>query len=186
MLERGSGGEKARSTSLVRYDPGVGFPEHVHPGGEEILVLTGAFEDEHGAYPAGTYVRNPMDFRHQLRCPQGCTLFVKVKHFHPGDTERVVVETHSGHWQPGQVSGLEVMPLSDFRGEHTALVRWAPGTEFRSHRHWGGEEILVLAGTFSDEHGDYPAGTWLRNAHLSLHRPFSERGCTIFVKVGHL
>jgi len=185
MLER-SGGEDARATSIVRYDPGAGFPEHAHPGGEEILVLAGTFEDEHGAYRTGTYIRNPAGFRHQPRCPQGCTIFVKVRHFNPEDTGRVVVDTRTSPWQPGLVPGLEVVPLSDFRGEHTALVRWASGTVFRPHRHWGGEEILVLEGVFSDEHGDYPAGTWLRSAHLSLHHPFSKPGCTIFVKVGHL
>jgi quercetin dioxygenase-like cupin family protein len=100
MLER-SGDEDARATAIVRYDPGAGYPRHAHPGGEEILVLAGTFEDEHGACPTGTYIRNPAGFRHQPRCPQGRTLFVKVKHFHPEDTARVVVDTHAGPWQPG-------------------------------------------------------------------------------------
>lgn len=53
------GGEVARATSIVRYAPGSAFPRHVHSGGEEILVLEGTFEDEHGDYPAGSYFRNP-------------------------------------------------------------------------------------------------------------------------------
>jgi anti-sigma factor ChrR (cupin superfamily) len=57
---------------------------------------------------------------------------------------------------------------------------------FTPHRHWGGEEIFVLDGVFEDEHGRYPAGTWMRSPHLSQHAPFSSQGCTIFVKVGHL
>jgi anti-sigma factor ChrR (cupin superfamily) len=58
MLDR-LGGEDARATSIVRYAPGSRFTPHEHPLGEEFLVLSGAFSDEHGHYPAGTYVRNP-------------------------------------------------------------------------------------------------------------------------------
>jgi anti-sigma factor ChrR (cupin superfamily) len=68
----------------------------------------------------------------------------------------------------------------------TSLVRWAPGTRFQPHSHPGGEEILVLDGVFQDEHGDYPAGSWLRNPPGSIHRPWSDPGCTIWVKTGHL
>ncbi|MEM9180094.1 MAG: cupin domain-containing protein, partial [Pseudomonadota bacterium] len=63
---------------------------------------------------------------------------------------------------------------------------WAPGTKFLPHQHWGGEEILVLEGTFQDEFGDYPAGTWLRSPHGSKHTPWSDKGCLIYVKTGHL
>ena len=58
-LER-DGDEVARLTSIVRYDPGCAFPEHEHGGGEEFFVLEGTFEDEFGAYPAGTFVKNPV------------------------------------------------------------------------------------------------------------------------------
>lgn len=57
---------------------------------------------------------------------------------------------------------------------------------FQPHAHRGGEEILVLAGVFEDEFGRYPAGSWLRNPPGSVHRPWSEAGCTIWVKTGHL
>ena len=77
-------------------------------------------------------------------------------------------------------------PLHEFRGENVALVRWDPGTHFHPHMHMGGEEILVLEGTFSDEHDDYRAGTWIRSPHASEHQPFSREGCLIYVKVGHL
>lgn len=53
------GDEKARATSIVRYAPQSRFPRHGHPGGEEILVLEGVFQDDHGDYPAGSYIRNP-------------------------------------------------------------------------------------------------------------------------------
>jgi anti-sigma factor ChrR (cupin superfamily) len=50
----------------------------------------------------------------------------------------------------------------------------------------GGEEIFVIERTFQDEHGTYPAGTWIRSPHQSVHTPFSDAGCLIYVKVGHL
>jgi anti-sigma factor ChrR (cupin superfamily) len=84
------------------------------------------------------------------------------------------------------VAGLTVLPLSEFATQHTAMVRWAPETYFNPHRHYGGEEIFVVEGTFADEFGEYPAGTWLRSPHLSMHKPFSRTGCLIFVKTGHL
>ncbi len=46
-----------------------------------------------------------------------------------------------------------------------------------------GEEILVLEGVFSDEHGSYEAGTYLRNPPGSRHTPFSRQGCVILVKL---
>ena len=58
MIER-DGGEVARATSIVRYEAGHQFPRHSHGLGEEIFVLSGTFADEHGSYPAGTYLRNP-------------------------------------------------------------------------------------------------------------------------------
>ena len=90
-------------------------------------------------------------------------------------------------WRQGMVPGLKVTSLHQGLTKHTALVRWAPETRFNPHTHVGGEEILVLEGVFRDEHGSYPAGTWIRSPHMSNHRPFTgTEGATILVKVGHL
>lgn len=185
MLER-NGGEVARVTSVVKYAPGSQFPSHAHGLGEEIFVLEGELTDEHGSYGPGTYLKNPPGSSHAPGSVDGCTLFVKLRHMLPHDSERVVIDTTQAAWYPGMVPGLTVMPLSEFETEHTALVRWAPGTRFNAHRHFGGEEILVVNGVFEDEHGRYPAGSWLRSPHLSQHQPFSTEGCTILVKTGHL
>jgi anti-sigma factor ChrR (cupin superfamily) len=80
------GGEVARATSLVRYAPGSSFSAHEHGGGEEFLVLEGVFDDEHGRYPAGTYVRNPPGSRHRPFTDDGCVLFVKLRQFAPDDS----------------------------------------------------------------------------------------------------
>ncbi len=185
MLER-DGGEVARATSIVRYAPGARFTAHTHELGEEIIVLEGEFADEYGVYPAGTYIKNPPGSSHAPYTRPGCVLFVKLRHMQPDDLQRVVVNTQTAEWRQGLVDGLTVLPLAEYKGEHTALVRWQPGTLFQAHKHWGGEEIFVLDGVFEDEHGRYPAGTWLRSPHMSQHTPFSQEGCTIYVKVGHL
>ena len=185
LLDR-TGGEVARATSIVRYAPGSRFARHSHGGGEEILVLEGTFSDEQGDYPAGTYLRNPPGSSHAPFSEGGCTIFVKLRQMHPGDLRRLVIQTRQGAWLSGLVKGLEVMPLHVYGSEQVALVRWAPGTRFPAHGHPGGEEILVLQGVFEDGHGRWPAGSWLRNPPGSGHQPWSEAGCTIWVKTGHL
>lgn len=185
LIER-DGGEVARATSIVRYAPGASFARHTHDFGEEIFVLDGVLGDESGSYPAGTYIKNPPGSSHAPGSTTGCTLFVKLRHLDLADRERIVVDTRTANWFQGMVPGLTVLPLSEFASQHTALVRWAAGTQFNPHRHYGGEEIYVLDGVFEDEFGRYPAGTWIRSPHLSMHCPFSQEGCTILVKTGHL
>jgi anti-sigma factor ChrR (cupin superfamily) len=187
MLDR-IGDEVARATSIVRYAPFSEFSEHTHSGGEEFFVLDGVFSDENGSYPKGSYVRNPIGTSHTPKIgKEGAIIFVKLQQFNAADTIQTVIDTHTTPWRQGLVDGLHVMPLHEFEGEHIALVKWAPNTQFSSHRHWGGEEIFVLEGTFHDEHGQYPKGSWIRSPHLSQHTPFTkEDGALIYVKVGHL
>ena len=180
------GGEVARATSIVRYAPGARFTAHLHALGEEILVLEGTLSDEAGDYGPGSYLKNPPGSSHAPFSVDGCTLFVKLRHLQPQDSERVVVDTRRARWRQGMVEGLTVLPLSEFGTTHTAMVRWAPGTFFNPHRHYGGEEIFVVEGVFEDEHGRYPQGCWIRSPHLSQHQPFSREGCLILVKTGHL
>lgn len=184
MLER-KGDEIARATSIVRYQPGSHFKEHAHDYGEELFVLEGVFSDDTGDYPAGSYIMNPPGSSHAPFSDLGCTLFVKLSHLGRDQMVREVIDTKSAPWYQGMVPGLRVMPLMQ-QGSGSTLVRWAPQTYFNPHKHYGGEEIFVVDGVFEDEHGRYPAGTWIRSPHMSLHQPFSKEGCTIFVKTGHL
>ncbi|GGF67492.1 cupin domain-containing protein [Alteromonas lipolytica] len=186
MLDR-VGAEVARATSIVEYDPGAGFSAHTHDGGEEILVLSGTFSDEHGDYPAGTYLRNPPGTSHTPYSETGCTLLVKLWQFSVRDSQQLIINTRQVAWQPGQAEGLTVLSLHEHEGVNTALVKWAPDTQFGPHTHPGGEEILVLEGVFNDEHGSYPAGSWIRNPRYSTHTPFTaSEGALIYVKVGHI
>lgn len=187
MLDR-IGDEVARATSIVRYAPHSEFSSHTHSGGEEFLVLDGVFSDEHHDHGIGSYVRNPIGTSHTPKIgKEGATIFVKLQQFSEADTEQKVIDTHTQLWQQGLVDGLKVMSLHEFATEHVALVKWAANTQFNSHQHWGGEEIFVIEGTFYDEFGSYPKGSWLRSPHLSKHCPFTKQdGALIYVKTGHL
>ena len=68
-------------------------------------------------------------------------------------------------------------------GHTTSFVKFEPGSFFPAHQHPLGEELYVIDGIFSDENGDYPAGTYLRNPPGSRHKPFTRKGCTLFVKL---
>ena len=187
MLDR-IGDEVARATSIVRYAPNSSFSPHVHSGGEEFIVLDGVFSDEHDDYPAGSYIRNPIGTSHTPSVgEEGCVIFVKLHQFDPDDDTQLALNTNDMQWHQGLVDGLQVMPLHSYEGEQISLVKWAPHTQFNPHQHWGGEEILVLEGTFHDEHGSYPKGSWIRSPHMSKHTPFTlADGALIYVKVGHL
>ncbi len=177
--------ERGHATSIVRYEPGANFSAHDHPLGEEILVLEGVFSDETGDYAAGTYLRNPEGFRHAPFSKEGCVILVKLHQFQAEDTSEVRINTLTQAWRPG-IGNLQVMPLHQFGTESVALVRWPAGERFQPHTHFGGEEIYVISGEFMDEHGRYPAGTWIRSPHMSEHFPFVEEETVILVKVGHL
>lgn len=177
--------ESGHTTSIVRYEAGSQFKTHPHPMGEEILVLDGVFSDQHGDYPAGTYIRNPPGSSHAPFSKQGCTILVKLNQFDARDGATVRIDTSKQKWLAGQ-GGLEVMPLHNFEHEHVALVKWPVGERFQPHKHFGGEEIFVLSGEFRDEHGHYPQGSWIRSPHMSEHFPFVEQQTIIWVKTGHL
>ena len=187
MLER-QGLESGRATSIVRYEAGSQFPWHEHPLGEEFLVLDGVFSDEHGDYPAGTFVLNPPGSSHAPESRDGCSLFVKLCQYAGPGRGRFVVETRRIEWRVGPVPGIWVKELYSEAGhpEYVALLKWEPGARYPSHVHRGGEEVLVLEGALVDEAGFYPSGTWIRNPPMSAHEPFSPKGCLLLVKTGGL
>ena len=100
---------------------------------------------------------------------------------------RVAIAPPREHsWQDSPMQGVRRHMLDRVGGEvarATSLVRYAGGAHFESHTHHGGEEFLVLEGVFSDQYGDYPAGTYIRNPPGSAHAPFSRDGCALFVKL---
>lgn len=187
-LDLVGGAETGRVTSLVRYDAGSYFPPHDHPDGEEILVLEGVFSDEHGDYPAGTYLLNPDGFRHQPFSKEGCTIFVKLRQYPGTERPHVSLRTDDMEWTAGSQPGLWIKPLfnHDDYADKSFLIKADPGCEVPHHDHPGGEEILVLEGVLEDEFGSYPAGTWLRCPVGSSHAPKSPEGAISYVKIGGL
>lgn len=184
MLDR-DGGEVARSTTVVRFEPGAWFPEHTHGGGEEFLVLDGVFSDEDGDYPAGTYVRHPVGTSHSAWSDEGCEILVKLMQMDPADSKKVVLDTDALDWQPGPEAGVDIKPLHEFGDEKVLLMRILAGTRIARHRHEAGTELFVLDGTLADQDGTYGKGAWQRQPAGSVHEPFSEQGCVFYVKKGH-
>jgi len=100
--------------------------------------------------------------------------------------QTVVINTNEREWVASPMAGVWRKPLAREeaeRGHATSIVRYEPGARFSAHDHPLGEEILVLEGVFSDETGDYPAGTYFRNPEGFRHAPFSNEGCVLLVKL---
>lgn len=100
--------------------------------------------------------------------------------------QRALVYTEEITWVDSPSPGVMRRMLErdgDEVARVTSIVRYVPGSNFTSHVHGGGEEFLVLKGIFSDEHGDYGPGSYVRNPVGSEHVPHSKDGCDIFVKL---
>ena len=181
------GGEVARATSLVRYAPASAFPAHAHGLGEEFLVLSGVFSDEHGDYPAGTYVRNPPGSRHAPRTDPGCVIFVKLRQMKLSEQTRVVLGPAATPWTKGENDGHQVRTLhvADDGSERVTMERLAPDGSL-ADACAGGAEIFVLSGDVADAFGDYGAGSWIRIPAGSPHTLRSSTGATYWSKRGHL
>lgn len=179
--------ESGQVTSMVQYRPDASFPTHDHPEGEEILVLDGVFSDEHGDWPAGTYLLNPEGFRHTPFSKPGCTLLVKLRQFPGLDREHHVIDTNALDWQPGE-AGVASKPLyrQDGFTDTVRLERWDAGAGPVVRPCAGGIEYFVIEGGFEDEAGHYDAGSWLRLPAGATHAPRSADGCTLYVKEGGL
>src|SRR5437016_14126592 len=176
--------ESGQVTSVVRYEPRSTFPAHDHPDGEEILVLDGVFCDEHGNWPAGTYLLNPEGFRHAPFSEPGCVLFVKLRQFAGRERSHVVVDTHKLAWEPSSTTAVAYKALYQQAGfsDRMRLERWEPQADLGVISYEQGAELFVLEGEFVDEAGAYSAGYWLRLPAGSEHHPRSAGGCTLYIK----
>ncbi len=170
--------------AILRLTPGASLD--VSPESDrELYILEGDLSLPGGNLAAGGYVRLPGSQPFENRSTSGCTLFYREGPFFEGECEPALHQTGPSDWRPGQ-GNLRVLPLHNGSTSGTALVHWPAGERFVPHRHFGGEEIFVLSGTFEDEHGRYPAGTWLLSPHLSTHHPFVREETVILVKTGHV
>lgn len=174
MLDR-IGGEVARATSIVRYAPGSKFSAHTHTGGEEFIVLDGVFQDEHGDYPAGTYVRNPPTTSHTPGAEAGCTIFVKLWQFDMDD--RTQFRRDMGGYGDRKT-------LHEDAFETVTYHRLAPGATLVDAA-TGGAEVLVLNGSITESGDTLGKGGWLRTPDAVAFTA-GPQGATLWMKTGHL
>jgi len=179
------GGEVARATTIVRYAPGSHFSPHVHTGGEEFIVLDGVFQDQHGDFPVGSYVRNPPSSSHKPGSEDGCVIFVKLWQFEPEDRDHV----HLRMDKMGAValsSGIEVTPLYKDDFEEVALYTLAPHSTLNLAAK-DGAELLVLEGSLTETDDNLVKHSWLRvPIDSQISAKAGENGAKVWVKTGHL
>lgn len=186
MLDR-IGDELARATSIVRYAPGSHFSAHTHSGGEEFIVLEGVFQDEHGDYPAGTYVRDPIGSRHIPRSEQGCTIFVKLWQFESEDQHQFSVDLDKVEMiADSKNPNVSQAILHRFGPEVVSIEEWTAGSR-QMINVGGGAEILILDGTIKFEGREFDRHDWIRlPASSSAQMSAGQDGVRIWIKTGHL
>ena len=186
MLDR-IGDEVARATTIVRYAPGSSFSSHVHTGGEEFLVLEGVFSDEHGDFPAGSYIRNPPESSHTPGSEPGTTIFVKLWQFDLADRTHVRIDTNKARYIPDpDRTGVQVLPLFHDPQEDVVMERWDADATVRIDA-LQGAEMLVVEGGFELDGERFTSQSWLRMpkgdaADLCA----GDEGAKIWIKRNHL
>lgn len=186
MLDR-IGAEVARATTIVRYAPASKFTAHTHSGGEEFIVLDGVFQDEHGDYPAGSYIRNPPTSRHTPGSAQGCTIFVKLWQFAPEDRTHVIVDMNKmGKVRDSARPGVAVTPLFEDERETVQLENWEPDAHVQLTCA-DGAELFVLAGSFTDSGDRLGVMSWMRLPRGGqLEAIAGKQGAQVWIKQRHL
>ena len=156
------GAEVARATSIVRYAPKSHFSPHVHSGGEEFVVLEGVFQDEHGDYPMGSYVRNPPQSQHKPGAEQGCVIFVKLWQFQLEDRQHVniMMDTAPISFSDAAKHIVERLLFTD-QHEQVKHIELQPNTQWTSSSEQG-NELLVLAGSVTHNLDKLKQYDWLR------------------------
>ena len=183
MLDR-IGGEVARATSLVRYVPDSKFSAHTHTGGEEFIVLDGVFQDEHGDYPTGTYVRNPPTTSHTPGSDEGCVIFVKLWQFDPDD--RTQFRKTMADELAAPVDGVATAELHRDAFEVVTYSHLDAGATL-GKTGAGGIELLVISGSVQEGGETLGKGAWLRLPDgQSLNATAGDDGAKIWIKTGHL
>ena len=178
--------ESGQVTSIVRYQPGSEFPSHPHPEGEEILVLEGVFSDEHGDWPAGTYLLNPEGFEHKPFSREGCLLFVKLRQFPGRERKHVVENTLEAEWRSNIRPGgyWKKLYAQEPFTDHMRLERWTTPDDIGQLNFPQGAELFVLEGSFQDDQGSYSKHSWLRLPPGSSLTPHGSEACELYIKEG--
>ena len=183
MLDR-IGGEVARATTIVWYAPGSKFSAHTHTGGEEFIVLDGVFQDEHGDYPEGTYVRNPPTTAHTPGSEPGCTIFVKLWQFDMEDRNQFRKTMANELAAP--VDGVASATLHKDERETVSYHHLDAGATL-SLEAKGGIELLMIKGIARSGADMLARNDWLRLPEgESLAMTAGPDGAKVWIKSGHL
>lgn len=186
MLDR-IGDEVARATSIVRYAPGSHFSPHTHDGGEEFIVLDGVFQDEHGDFPVGSYIRNPPTSSHTPGASGGCIIFVKLWQFDPDDRTPVKIDMNKmGRVTSGERPNVSITPLFQDHRETVQLEYWDANSSIMLGAP-DGAEFLVISGSFEDSGDQLREQSWLRLPRGGkLNATAGPKGAKVWVKTRHL
>ena len=181
------GGEVARATTIVKYEPGSHFSPHVHTGGEEFVVLDGVFQDEHGDFPVGSYIRNPPESKHTPSSEPGCIIFVKLWQFDLADRTHVRLRTdHMAPVAHKYFDGVGVTPLYVDENEEVSLFTMAPNARIEFDAA-GGAELLVIDGEVKESGDTLIKQSWLRVPKVGrIEAAAGPKGAKCWVKTGHL
>ena len=176
------GEEVSRATSIVRYAPRSAFPRHTHGGGEEIVVLDGVFQDEHGDYPAGSYFRNPPGTSHVPASKDGCTIFVRLWQFRDGDRDQIVRRPAEGRPVEPRSGAASAIELFDDGFENIRFESWMAGGAI-TVENARGLEMLVLSGSLSVGDQMLASQSWARlPAGEALHAVCGPEGAKVWLK----
>jgi len=181
------GAEGARATSIVRYAPGSKFSPHVHTGGEEFLVLDGIFQDEHGDFPAGSYIRNPPGSSHTPGSETGCVIFVKLWQFESNDSTQVRMNSNLSKLVPSRKRpGVGIISLHLDSFEEVTIEVWDANSLIELAAP-NGLEILVIEGAFTQAEEQFNKHSWLRLPKSSnFTAQTGDAGAKIWLKRHHL
>ena len=180
------GEEKARATSIVRYAPDSAFPRHTHTGGEEFVVLDGVFQDEHGDYPAGSYIRNPPGTSHVPGAKGGCTIFVRLWQFRADDRAQTVRQPGEGKQVPPRAGASSATILFDDGHEEVRFEDWRP-TASVTVENTNGLEFLLISGGLTVGGETLEPQAWGRlPAGMALDAKASPNGARVWIKRGPL
>jgi anti-sigma factor ChrR (cupin superfamily) len=179
------GGEVARATTIVRYAPGSQFSPHVHTGGEEFIVLEGVFQDEHGDYPAGSYVRNPPESKHTPRSDNGCVMLVKLWQFQLEDRDHINHQMNTMDKVPLS-NGVHITHLYQDHIEEVALYHLDANAHL-DLKPFGGAELFVLEGAITEQQDELTKHSWARvPIGDALNIKAAGTGAKIWLKTNHL
>ncbi|MGY8876320.1 MAG: cupin domain-containing protein, partial [Pseudoalteromonas sp.] len=151
------------------------------------VVLEGVFQDEHGDFAAGSYIRNPPQSKHKPGSENGCVIFVKLWQFQPDDRTHVRLQTDlmqsTAH---PSFKNVAVTPLYKDDFEDVSLLDFKPNACMVISAK-GGAELLVLEGSFDEQADTLVKNSWLRvPINSSVNVKAGSNGAKVWLKTGHL